>query len=364
LGKIATVMQEPFTVLTGLSISSDSEDETLPILPSTILGGSAPGLRRFELFGIPFPALPTLLLSASGLVELKLRKIPPTGYISPETMVAHLAALPSLKILDIGFQLMTSGPDIMVPPETRTVLPALCDLFFSGVCGYLEDFVARIDAPQLGSIVIFYSDQVANFEVPQLSEFINRSENLKDTLSNHCQIMIDDYDDAVDFCVGGVTSDEAERWDPETGISVWIMCEGIDRQILHLAHILSWISPILSDTVHFTINHSWLFISENLSELEDLDDIEWLQLLRPFSSVQTLFVSGKIAGDISRALEEIDGDDGVTVTEVLPALELLCLEDQPMSSVDNFVAARQDSGHPVTIVNTKKEFEQRLKSYL
>jgi hypothetical protein len=92
-----------------------------------------------------------------------------------------------------------------------------------------------------------------------------------------------------------------------------------------------------------------------------MDDIEWLQLLRPFSSVQTLFVSREFAGHVSRSLDDIPV---VMATELLPALDMLCLEDQPVSSVHKFIAARSESGLPVTTVDTRKAFEERLMSYL
>ena len=50
-------------------------------------------------------------------------------------------------------------------------------------------------------------------------------------------------------------------------------------------------------------------------------------------------------------------------TDVLPALEMLCLEGQPVSSVHKFIAARSESGHPVTTIDTRQEFEERLLSY-
>ena len=206
--------------------------------------------------------------------------------------------------------------------------------------------------------MIYYFDQAPDFEVPQLSEFLNRSETLKDTLSGHCQITLDDHDGVVIFKIGGATSDEAERWDPDTGISISVQCTGADRQILHITHVLSWISAILSDKIHATFECD-TFVSDYLPEL-DAVDIEWLPLLRPFSSVKTLFVSYQFAEDISRTLEDIAE---VTVAEVLPALELLCLEDQPLSTINQFITVRRDSGHPVTIVNTKTTFEEILKSY-
>jgi len=105
LGKMATVMQEPFPVLTCLDISL--KDGNAPVLPAKFLGGSAPRLLWISLRGILISALPTLLLSASALVALELRKIPPTGYISPDAMVASLAALPGLRYFVIGFQSAT-----------------------------------------------------------------------------------------------------------------------------------------------------------------------------------------------------------------------------------------------------------------
>ena len=352
LGKIATVMQEPFPVLTHFSIST--KDINVPVIPGGFLGGSAPCLQEIELCGVPFPALPTLLVSASDLVELKLRKIPPTGYVPPMAMVARLAALPKLKSFRIEFQLTTPRPDRMhLLPVTRTVLPALTNFVFSGACEYLEDLVARIDAPRLVWLGIHYLNQVVDFEVPQLSRFIDRSENLKRSLSRCCEVTLDRG--GVDFCIGGATSDETKRWDRGTGISVRIVCQGIDWQISHITHALGWISTIVSDIVHFAID-SQPFKSES----EAMDDIEWLQLLRPFSSVQTLFVYRQLAGHVSHALEDIAG---VMIIEVLPALTLLYLQDQPMSSVGKFIAARRNSGHPVGIVDSKGEFEQRLWSY-
>jgi hypothetical protein len=320
LGKMSVVIQEPFPLLTRLSISSKSGNEL--ILPSGLLGGFAPCLQELDLRGIAIPSLPTLLLSTSNLVELNLCNIPRTGYISPDTLVAHVAALPRLKILDIGF--ISYSDRIPLRSIIRSVLPSLQSLLFTGDSQYLEYFVARIDTPQLDSIVIYYWDQDIEFALPQLSSFINRSGRLKQTLSGLCQITID-IDNVVDFHVDGLPLDETEQWDRQTGISLCILCEGVDGQISHLTDILGSISAILSDVFHLTID-SMFFISESkwTSEAEDLDDVVWLLLLRRFSSVQTLFVSDTMAGLISQALEYVDEE---MITEVLPALELFCVED-------------------------------------
>jgi len=93
-------------------------------------------------------------------------------------------------------------------------------------------------------------------------------------------------------------------------------------------------------------------------QLEYTDDVEWLHLLHQFSTVKTLHVSQKLAGHVALALEE-----GGTVAEVLPSLDLICLAGQSMSSIRKFVIARRLSGLPVTVVDTKTEFNNRLESY-
>jgi hypothetical protein len=114
LEKMATAMQQPFTELTRLRVSS-IDGRIMPVLPGSFLGGSAPHLRDILLDGIPFPSLPTLLSSASDLVTLNLYNIPQTGYISPEAMVTSLTASTRLITLSIRFQSPTPRPNQRLP---------------------------------------------------------------------------------------------------------------------------------------------------------------------------------------------------------------------------------------------------------
>lgn len=63
---VVAMMQVPFPVLTHLELSGFVD---VPALPGTFLGGSAPCLRHLCLASIPFPELPSLLLSARDLVH-------------------------------------------------------------------------------------------------------------------------------------------------------------------------------------------------------------------------------------------------------------------------------------------------------
>ncbi len=354
LGKMTTVIQEPFPVLTRLSILS--EDGNAPALPSGFLGGSAPCLQEITLSRVSYPTLPMLLLSASDLVALYLYNIPPTGYISPETVIASLATLARLETFIIEFQSATSRPDrIHPPPVTRTVLPALTYFKFRGASEYLEDLVARIDSPQLNRIYIDYLNQFVDFQVAQLSKFIDRSVGPKLTLLRHAQ---------VTFSCGEVSFNMYRQLDHQTWdylARTIVSCEGIDWQVSHMTQVLSHFSATLSTVVHLKLEIPLEVPLKESRQLEGTDDAEWPLLLHQFSSVQTLHVSQDLVGHIALVLEDTPRE---MVAEMLPSLDLICLSGQPASSVEKFVAARQLSGHPVTVIDTETEFDERLESYV
>jgi len=76
----------------------------------------------------------------------------------------------------------------------------------------------------------------------------------------------------------------------------------------------------------------------------------WLELLLPFPAVENLYLSKVFARRIAAALEEIVG------TELLPSLRNIFVEAQgrkPLvqfrKNIRKFVAARQLSGHSITV---------------
>jgi len=158
LERFAAVMQAPLPALTYLRLSSSRDPTAAPVLPDSFLGGPSaaparPRLRSFALVGIPFPTFPSLALSASHLLSLRLWDIPDAGYISPGGMATCLAALPDLEALSIGF--LSSRPRLFQtspPPPTRTLLPSLTYFAFRGHSGYLEDLKARIDIRSINEL--------------------------------------------------------------------------------------------------------------------------------------------------------------------------------------------------------------------
>ncbi|KAH9163240.1 hypothetical protein EDB89DRAFT_2234326 [Lactarius sanguifluus] len=345
LGEMATAMQKPFPVLIHLDASLDNGNA--PALPANFLGGSAPCLQTIHLHNIPFPALPSLLLSASHLVKLELHNIPPAGYISPEAMVASLAALPKLETFIIEFQSAISRPDrIHLPPVTRTILPALTYFEFQGASEYLEDFVARIDSPQLDQICTVYLNQIDDIQVAQLSEFIDRSVGPKSNQFKIAHVVF--YNSGVAFIVAC----------PHHRL-VWssIFCKGVDWQVSRIAQVLGQFSAALCN-----VGHLKLRTGLNLKDLVDTDDIEWPRLLCQFPAAQTLHISRNLATHVALALEDITAG---MVTGVLPSLKLILIEGQPASSIEKFVTARRISGRPVTVIDTETELNRGLaESYV
>jgi len=129
------LMQRPFPALTLLWLGPGFPSKNG--IPRSFLGGSAPSLRDLYLDRVPFTALPELLLSATNLVRLRYDDIPPSGYISPQAMVAGLSTLTRLETLSLVFRSPQSLPD-RATLHTRTLLPSLTHLRFRGVPEYMS----------------------------------------------------------------------------------------------------------------------------------------------------------------------------------------------------------------------------------
>ena len=342
LAMVASVMQESFVALTTLWLTS--KDRNAPILPDVFLSGSAPHLEQFCLAGISFPALPTLLLSASDLIDLQLKDIPQGGYISPEAMVTSLAALTRLDSLCIWFKSPTSFLQPRYSPlSTRNVLPSLITFNFRGCSEYLEHLLARIDTPRLHSFTITYFNQL-DFQVPQLSQFIRRTESLDLAQSRHAQARIRMSNLYIEL-------DFEEEGHSRSCLTLCISCKWLDWQVSHLAQILGQSAAMVSNVDHLSIDEVDLQLDPRCKD--DADDTNWLELFRPFTAVKMLHGSKQLAGHIALALDGVSGD---VVTEALPSLESLLLENQPARSIEQFITVRQLSGHPVTFVDSYPTF--------
>lgn len=186
---VFAALEKPFPALTDLKLQlSGSLDPIFPD-PVKFLGGST-RLRSLSLTFVPMPGLPKLLLSSTGLINLHLINIPVTGFLSPEAIVTGLSALTRLKVLHLNLQFDPSHPDWenrRLPLPTRVVPPSLTALEFEAVNEYLEDFMARIDAPLLDHLVMTFdcSDfdlASISLDIQHLLRFISRTQSYRHPL--------------------------------------------------------------------------------------------------------------------------------------------------------------------------------------
>jgi hypothetical protein len=337
--KFLAATQQPYPALTSLVLGLE-ESDTAQTAPDSFLRGSAPRLEELWLNGVPFPGLPTLLFSATHLVILGLHNIPHSGYISPEAMVTCLSVLTRLKTFRIEFESPQSRPDPTgrrPSPLTLASLPVLVTLEFRGVGEYLEDLVAHIDAPLLEHLRITFFHQLA-FDTPQLNRFISRTPKFK--ARGEARVVFSDQSVSVKLPSTQTIDGELE---------LVIVCELLDLQLPSLVQVCRSSFPRAFIP---TVENLYIIVEGGFWDLpDDIEDGQWLELLRPFTAVKDLYMSYEITLYIARALKELIGE---RVTEVLPFLQNLFLEDLlPSGPVQKatrkFLTARQLAGHPITV---------------
>jgi hypothetical protein len=344
-------MQQPFPELSDLSLHSFSG--AVPVDPDSFLGGSAPRLEYLQLNGIPFLGLPKLLLSVTHLVGLHLGNIPHSGYISPNAMATALSTLTSLERLSLDFHSPRSCPDQASrrpPPLTRSVLPVLRYFTFKGVSKYLEDLVARIDAPRLNHLSIIFFNDIA-FNTPEFMQFMSR----KPTSRALEKAYIIFWDCDATLCFSSQTSGDGY-------VCVKILCRGLDRQIPSLEQVCT--SCLLPPS---TLQDLYIYgLPLSLLQLDWNGDIEnglLLELLHSFTTVKNLYLSEPFTMFIGLALQELVG---ARTTEVLPTLQNIFLNGLESSApvqegIAKFVAARQVASLPIAVSSWANFDRDRLR---
>ena len=338
LQRLVSAMQEQFPTLIHLNLHSSGHN-TCPLSN----GFLAPRLRYLMFHNIPFPALPKFLLSTTDLVRLTLVDIPDSGYFSPELIVTGLAVLANLKFLSICFGSHLSHPreSQRPPPPTRIVLPALTWFAFSGDSEYSEDLVARIDAPLLGRIHIYFFHPFV-YDIPQLAQFMRRTTRFR-TL-NEAHVNFDD----LGVEVGSLSLRSSRTFDEEFRLR--ISCEQLGWQLSSLARAFTSLFPSIYTVEHLYIHEPPSIMLDELRWRGDIENIQWLEFLRPFTAVKNLYLCSKFTKCVAVALQEFVGE---RAPNVLPALEKLILIKHLLGPdeelIGPFVAARRLLGRPVTV---------------
>ena len=310
LERVSRVMQVPFPALKNLSLEETSCD-TGTI--SDFLGGvSVPGLQKLSLCSAPSSArssaLPKFLLSCTDLVDLQLMGLIKPDHTPPEMIVAILSGLSRLKVLyldvstlplTVTLPLRRSSPLPLNPRPTRTVLS---DLTFYGRGDYLEDLIARIDAPFLQRITLHYEHWLT--DAPQLRQLICRAEGLRSP--NQARII--ELERAIDLRFRSTESPiviyPAIKFQSK---NFNVALKFFDWNITSATQFCLQSVPLLSGVKQLIV--------DSRERREDEGPADWLDLFRPFSAVEELYVNRPLGYPVAFSLA------GATEkAEILPAL--------------------------------------------
>jgi hypothetical protein len=278
---------------------------------------------------ISFLGLPNLLSSAAHLVTLRLDKPPRHGIFSPEAMATALSGLTRLEAfwLKFEFSLFQSfdAEGRLLPPPTRSVLPALVSFTFQGHIEDMEILVARLDTPLLNSLSVTFLDDI-DVDAPQLARFISHAPRFR--ANDQANLVFVDDSGAVN---------PASRSYGHGGPTVLILS---NVSVSLLLHICNPTYPPLS-----TLERLYIYEIENLYP-EDVEDIQWLEALRSFTAVKDLYLSEQAALLILPHLEE--PAHGRT-REVLPTLQNIFVEGLQRSGPDQGVGEFVAALHPINV---------------
>jgi hypothetical protein len=360
LDQIVSAMGQPFPALTHLHVHPDNREldwidmeatvtrVPVPLLPNALLGGSAPRLRELSLQSTPYPALPTLVLSATHFHALHLHDVPHAGYISPQAMVTFLLALPNLKSFTIRFASTESRPLQMSPPPlTRAVLPSLINFEFYGASEYLVDFIAQIDTPLLDRLHMTFPSDVVS-DIPRLYKFLDRGDEPKPFIWAELWI-----------CPRQVTA----VLESSSGFTMDIACNVSDRPLESMTRLCDQLIPLLLKVERLEMHEDCWDGAEFFGYDEEgwhdvIEDPDWFELFNLFVSVKSLYIADRLGLILSTVLEKVTGE---RVTGVLPALqdlfirELWPVDELVEKIITPFVSARQLYDHPIVVQPWERE---------
>ena len=347
LEKALPLMQKPFPMLTDLNIRYTDDDRTASVIPDSFLSGSAPRLRKLNLEYIPFPGLPKLLQSATDLVHLELYEIPESGYISADAIATCLSTLTKLELLKLCFESprpLLEWERRRTPSPTRALLLSLTYFMFKGASEYLEDIVDRVDAPLLDRLRISFFHQPI-FDTPRLAQFISRLPKLK--TCNEARMRLGSW--RTSFRVLSLS-----RSLTTTTTKACLMLEDLlgqrDFQLSPLVQLCTSSLPqaLIPSVERLTI------VGSHFPGPPGQDGIEsstWRELLQPFTAVKDLYLFPEIAPRFALPLQGLIGE---SVMELFPVLQNIFLKGLhppgPIpGGIEQFIAARELAGHPISV---------------
>jgi hypothetical protein len=217
------------------------------------------------------------------------------------------------------------------------ILPSLTHLYFRGVTEYLEDLVAQIDVPLLEDAFITFFNQLV-FDISLFPKFLSRAE----------QYAVLDQADIVLYTryISATLSSKSGTVDP-TKLKLSISCSKLDWQLSSLAQVCHLTLSTMSNLDRLDIREDQ---NSPPDWQDDIENIQWLELFQPFTTVKDLHLSEEVASRVAPALQELAEE---WVADVLPGLQNLFAvglqSSEPIQAIGRFTAARELSGYPVAL---------------
>jgi hypothetical protein len=209
-------------------------------------------------------------------------------------------------------------------------------LDFRGVSEYLEDLVAQIDAPALEEVRTVFFHQLV-FDAPQLLQFFDRTNVLEK--SNRADVLLDGDFARVSLYFQDQTVERRT-------LVLSIKSGASDWQIWSLAQVCSSFLPPLSDLECLYIREGSLRPQWD----DDMENAQWLDLLKPFSASKNLYLHKELVPRVGRALQELAGEAVELLPDVQNIFTLGSLSSGTVrEAFGGFVSERELSGRPVAV---------------
>jgi hypothetical protein len=207
---------------------------------------------------------------------------------------------------------------------------------FEGFNGYLEALLPWITTPLLEKLYTRFF-RGSTFSVPHLLQFMSTMDTLR----------FKDARFSISF-----NSFSMKVYPHEASGSpifkIFVACDIHYGQIPSMVQVFCTLSPVLSAVEHLTLDHE-RFESLSWDLLAGMDRILWCTLLGSFSKVKTIHVEKNLVHKLSHSLQLDDGEESPIA--LLPELtELSYSASYIGDAFTSFISARQDAGHPVTLV--------------
>ncbi|KAH9968546.1 hypothetical protein BGW80DRAFT_1254410 [Lactifluus volemus] len=300
LEKITKLPPASFPALEHLELGAGTND--MFTLPNEPFVGPFPNLHVLHVAKIAFPALQRVLPSAHALVELHLEALPSSGYITPAALLTFLPVMTCLERLYLDFRSPISRPISGgggPTPQGRAVLLALEWFTLYGVSEDLECLLSRIDASGIMNINVTFFNQATIFDTSQFLRFISRTKTQRS------------HDTAMLYCSDSDISMTLTQRGRPLQMKLRVLCMPLDWQLSCMAEIFAGLYPIVCNVRTFHIS-----AIPSDSAQDDVDPSPLLELFRPFTNVEGLFLPHHVASHVKHILEREGLLPNVRVTDV------------------------------------------------